>query len=312
MAEVWFPSALSMKSSASLLSWPRSLGLGLAVAGLAVATALGQPPLADVGDPARESPLFRSDILNSKLPAEDRRSSRFRLFCMQPGFLYDPVGLDDDEPAESDPAVVPAQEEVDVDGRLTVSMGMVNPYFDFRRRGDPDGVGFYKVHTQFQLLDTGTTGLSLGFQGVTPAGLASQGVERGATVVRPNLGWYHEQNDGLGWQGFISKDIRAAPGWEDSMGHSIQYGVGMHWPGPDLGSPVGRVNGFVELLGRYRYVDSPGTQALSWELLPGVFWKLDETTWIALGMIEPVDAPPRRSRLWQLTCSWRFGPRSLR
>ena len=43
-----------------------------------------------------------------------------------------------------------------------------------RRPGDPGGIGFYKWYSQLQVLDTGKSGVTLGFQAVMPAGLEQQ------------------------------------------------------------------------------------------------------------------------------------------
>src|SRR5207302_1631633 len=73
------------------------------------------------------------------------RPHRIRLFRIEPGFLSDPVGLEPDDPNE-----VPPDDGPDW---LQLAAGNDNPFFDFRRPGDPGGIGYFKVHGQVQLLD---------------------------------------------------------------------------------------------------------------------------------------------------------------
>ena len=131
------------------------------------------------------------------------RANRIQLFRIVPGFLSDPVGLDSDDPRDATPNDGPDW--------LQVSMGNYNPYFDIRRPGDPGDVGYYKLHSQIQVFDTGATGLTVALQAVTPAGLDQDGVQDGPTVVSPALSLFHTLDDGTGIQGFIGKNMNLNP-----------------------------------------------------------------------------------------------------
>jgi hypothetical protein len=276
---------------------------------LSVSTLMSPGALAQSADNTpdvlmREAPLLRDNGMALKIPDVDRRSTRFRLFGMSPGFLYSPVGLeDDDDTTESGDSTSTIGEDV-TDGRVQIVMGMNNPYFDLRRPGDPAGLGYYRVHSQYQMFDSGNTGLNVGLQGVTPAGQVNGGIENGPTVIRPSLGWYHDRGDGTAFQGFISKDFRSIPRSKNEFGHSVQYGMGMLWPAPEK-SPV-RFNGFVEVLGHYRYGDPTVQRSPNVQVVPGVYWWLDATTWVALGLLQPLEARRPDVGQWQLTCSWQF------
>src|SRR2546430_10903992 len=149
---------------------PRSrLPLARLVSALALVLAAGparaQDFLDKLKDPTREPLLPRFiDLLGNASPtppnAVTAPAPRIRLFRFQPGFLNDPVGLNSDSdlftaPGETTPSS-------DLDARINVSLGTDNPFFDFRRPGDPGGPGFYKLNSQWQLVDTGSTGLAFG------------------------------------------------------------------------------------------------------------------------------------------------------
>jgi hypothetical protein len=238
------------------------------------------------------------------------RANRVQLFRITPGFLTDPVGLDADDPAAAPPS----------DGAdwLQVSLGNDNPFFDFRRPGDPGGVGYYKVHTQLQLFGTRWTNCAVNLQAVTPAGLDQDGVADGLTVLSPSLSVYHELADGTAFQGFIGRHLnvnsRALPWQAQGFGsgpvhRQMQYGFAVQRPvwdtGPDQG---GSVYLFLEALGRYRYdANSTGPPAV-WEMVPGVHWRVTDSLWLTGGVLMPVNAAPtaRDPRLWQFTCSIQF------
>ena len=76
---------------------------------------------------------------------------------------------------------------------MSVAAGNDNPYFDFRQRNDPGGIGYTRVSTQMQLFDTTRTACSVGLQAVTPAGLQCDGVadKMGTTVVSPAVSLFH-------------------------------------------------------------------------------------------------------------------------
>jgi hypothetical protein len=227
------------------------------------------------------------------------RAPRIALFRMAPGFLSDPLGLDPDgdDPTlvAPDSAGLPAGG--DSPNRVQVTIGMDRPFFDFRRPGDPGGVGFYKLHTQYQLLDTGATGLTVGMQAVTPAGLEVDGAADGPTYLSPNLGWFQELGNGAAIQACLTKNIRANPRWLDRMEGGFHYGVAFQYPCPGLCDlPDRGLFFFVEGLGRYRYADVPGGRSAVWEVVPGLHLRLSEDFWVSFGA----------ARTGLLTCSWRY------
>jgi hypothetical protein len=227
------------------------------------------------------------------------RAARFRTFRMMPGFLADPLGLynGDDPAGAGDPAAgLVSSKDGDAPGRIQVTLGNDNPFFDFRWRGDPGGVGFYKVHSQMQLLDSGFTSLCLNCQAVTPAGLESGGVGEGPTIITPSIGWFQELGWGTALQGYVGTNVRTA---SDRLECAYHYGLSWQCPLPGLVNADDKrgVYLFLQALGRYRYEgeNQQGRPAV-WEIVPGIHWRVADSCWLSLGGM--------RSSL--LTCSWRF------
>src|SRR5260370_6024466 len=157
------------------------------------------------------------------------RANRIQMFRIVPGFLSDPVDLEADDPKDATPG----------DGRdwLQVSVGNYNPFFDFRRPGDPGGVGYYKLHSQLQVFDNGATSVVLALQAVIPAGLEQDGVQDGPTVFSPSLCLFHTLDDGTSFQSFIGRNMNLNPSTFSGPFHrSVQYGVGVQRPVLDTGS----------------------------------------------------------------------------
>ncbi len=245
------------------------------------------------------------NTLDSAAPARPK-ANRIQLFRIVPGFLSDPVGLDTDDPTDATPDNGPDW--------LQVSMGNYNPYFDIRRPGDPGTVGYYKLHSQVQVVDTGTTSVALALQAVTPAGFDQDGIQDGPTIVSPSLGLFHTLDDGTGFQGFVSKNMNlATSGVSGSLQRNVQYGVAVQRPVLDTGpNKIGSFYLFVEALGRYRY-DATSTSSVNasaspaiWEMVPGVHWRMTENVWLSGGLLMPVNEQPTATHLWQLTCSFQF------
>jgi hypothetical protein len=186
-------------------------------------------------------------------------------------------------------------------------MGADNPFFDFRRPGAPGGVGFYKVHTQFQLFDTGRTGCTLTCQAVRPAGLESNGVNSGASYVSPALTMFHDLGDGTAVHGFVGKDVRANQTWRDGLTDSFRYGVAVQQPVPGVTTdPSKGLFVFVEAQGFWSDRDQ-GTPR-SWEVVPGLHYRMGESWWLSGGVLVPVGStrtgPPGQQ--WHLSCSWQY------
>lgn len=286
---------------------------------LLLALAAGWPAAARAQGPTdsdRKPVLPRDFILGQVLapasPAPASRPYLIRLFRIQPAFLSDPVGLDQDEATPDDrPA---ARTDADGPNWMQLAMGSDNPYFDVRLPGDPGGVGYYKLHSQVQLFDNQRTGCALGLQAWTPAGTEMDGVPDGPTVVSPALSLFHTLDDGTAIQGFVGKHVPLNPRPTGQLGRSVQYGMAVQRPLVQ-GTPnsPGSLYLFVETLGRYRYdsdltarADTGTRPAAQWDVLPGLHWRLNDNVWISGGLILPVNSAPLDARLWQLTCSFRF------
>jgi len=236
------------------------------------------------------------------------RPDRFQLFRMPAGFITNPVGLDsddDDPPPDPESATAPSFPGED---RLQLILGQDNPFFDFRYPGDPGGAGYYRLHTQYQLLDSSTSGLCLGLRAVTPAGLEADGLAHGPTILSPALAWYQDLGGIASLHGYIGKNLRATNGWTDSLERSIHYGVAVQQPIPGLTSTsTGSLHFFVEALGRQRSnPDLAERPPFNWEVLPGLHWQMGENWWMSGGLLLPMGASRLETNLWQITCSWRF------
>ncbi len=220
---------------------------------------------------------------------------------MPSAYPNDPVGLE----LDNDPTMNEVDRDSMADARLKVAVGTDNPFFDFRKPGDPGGVGFYRLHSQVLLFDNQRTGLSMGLQAVTPAGLEAEGVSDGPTVLSPNFAWFHEIANGTAIQGFVGKHLRANSRWSDSLERHINCGVALQSPFPGTDSRNAYL--FLEALGRYRIEgDSSQRPSLNWDLLPGIHWRLGDNWWMSGGILMPLGLPRPEARLWQITCSWQF------
>jgi hypothetical protein len=248
-------------------------------------------------------------FMSSDAPSAPTRPNRIRLFRIQPGFLSDPVGLEDD-PLPQD--VLPNKAD-DGPNWLEVAVGNDNPFFDVRYPGDPGGIGYTRVHTQVQLLDLPSTGCSVGFQAVTPTGAQQGGIEDGPTVISPAFAIFHSLEDGTAFQGFVAKNLHVSTPASvgDTFAHSSQFGRSVHC-GMAVQRPVApelnNVYWFVEALGRYHYDQtSTTTTPAAWELLPGMHLKMSDSLWLSGGVILPVNRDrPIDGKLWQITCSFQF------
>jgi len=219
------------------------------------------------------------------------------------------VGIEDADASAAvpDQTTLPASES-DGPGRMQVTAGNDNPYFDFRRPGDLGGVGYFKLNGQFQFLDTARSSCTLGLQAAAPAGLEYDGVQEGPTQVAPNLGWYYDLGDGAALHGFVGKSVRAASGWSDNLGRNLEFGVAVQRPMP---MPDGGVTRnlflFIQALGRHRpEIFSDSRRSALWEVLPGVHWRMSDNWWMSSGVIVPVGNARSDLGLWQVTCSWQF------
>jgi hypothetical protein len=261
-------------------------------------------------DPSAGPLLFRDLDLWTATPdpaSPLTRTPHLRLPRMPVTTLGDPLGLidDADPPPDPDAPLSPSPPDPDAP-RVQVSMGTDNPFFDFRRRGSPGGVGFYKLQGQFQFFDTGQTGCTLTCQAVRPAGLESNGVSEGPSFISPALTLFHDLGDGTALHGFVGKDVRANGTWRDGLTERVRYGLAVQQPVPGLTTDPDRgLFFFFEAQGCWSDRDQ-GTLH-SWELVPGVHCRLGESWWLSGGLLVPV-GPTRYGSPghWHLACSWHF------
>jgi hypothetical protein len=242
------------------------------------------------------------------------RANRFHLFQMPTGYAKEAVGLDldDDTPPGEIPLPVNAPTD-DSPNWIQLNVGADNPYFDFRRPGDPGGVGYYRLHSQLQLLDTGRSGMSLALGAVTPAGLENDGVANGPTIFTPAVACYRDLWDGMTVQAFVGNNLRANTRSIGRLERNVRAGLAAQHalpfsPFTNDADTDPSMFVFVEALGRYRFdgTDPSRFQRPPLELLPGIHWRVRENWWISGGLIVPLSAPRPENNLWQLTCSWQF------
>jgi hypothetical protein len=264
-----------------------------------------------VSGDAEMRPLLLHDLdlwaSTAEPPALPSRTPRIRLPRMPLTSLGDPLGLIDDgsSPPPDPDAPLPPTTEGEVSS-VQVSMGNDNPFFDFRRRGTPGGVGYYKVHTQYQFFDSGTTGCTFTFQAVRPAGLESNGVSEGPTFVSPALTVFHDLGDGTALHGFVAKDVRANSTWHDGLGDRLFYGVAVQQPLAGLTTdPARGLFFFLEAQGCWSDRDQ-GTLH-SWELVPGLHYRMSDSWWVSGGVLVPIGPTHYGSAgHWHLSCSWQY------
>jgi hypothetical protein len=245
------------------------------------------------------------------------RMPRLPLFRMPTGFLSGPAGLDQDDGSSTvgEPDNSPFKDLGDpFMNRVQVNVGSDNPYFDFRRQGDPGGVGYFRLYSQFQILETNSTGLSLGCQAFSPAGLENDGLADGPTFFSPNVALFQDLGDGAALHGFVGTHMRAAGKLQDSLNRGFQYGsvqYGMAFQKPIVAEKADPTRGlffFVEALGRYRTDNdvTPKFQISPWELLPGIHWRMSDSWWLSGAVVLPNGAPKPDNNFWQITCSFQF------
>jgi len=243
------------------------------------------------------APTFASEELSA-------RQQRIRLFRIATGYVCDPANIDPNDPASDDPANEP---DPGVDW-LSLTVGNDNPFRDFRWQGDPGGVGYSRLDAQVQLLDTATTGCAFGLQAVMPAGLQSNGVATGPTVLSPALALFHNLGDGFAVQSFVGKHFYMEGQEDRRPSHRIHYGLAVQRELRSVPEVPGNLFLFVEALGRIHYEDVPGAGSRPnvFDVLPGVQWRVAENCWLSSGLVLPAQPSPYDSRRWQVSCSLRF------
>jgi hypothetical protein len=294
---------------------PPLIGVGFALV-VALAFPSSKTRADDPLDLSRDSVLpltLDFGVLTTDTSPTTARPNQIRLFRITPGFLSDPVGLEDD-PAPLGADGLPIKAD-DGPNWVEVAIGNDNPFFDVRLPGDPGGIGYTRVHSQVQVLDLPSTSCAIGVQAVTPAGAQQGGIEDGPTVISPGFSMFHSLQDGTAFQGFVSKDLHVASpaNLTDTLSHpgqldrSVQYGMAVQRP---LLPQDDSIFLFVEALGRYHYdstTSATTASAPTMEVLPGMHVKMSDGWWLSGGVILPVNQNrPVDAHLWQITCSFQF------
>jgi hypothetical protein len=209
------------------------------------------------------------------------QTPRLRMFGMPTGFLATPFGIVDDDDAANDPTA--AQLEKDDLKDLQIAFGSDNPYFDLFRPGNPGGIGYTRVYSQYQVFDSGKTSLCLNLLAYTPTGLQNGGVANGPTIFCPAVSWFHDLGQGTALQGFVSQNINPSPGWQENWSRRLYYG--MAWQCPLFGQdkdPNQGVFFFIQAMGRFYYDENTSTRP-AMTLLPGIHWRVSDNCWLSVG-----------------------------
>jgi hypothetical protein len=269
------------------------LGAGLALALAQYGMAYGQYPYqsGDLWQYTAIASDFSKAILNcadSDNSSFTGRSPRIPMFGMLPGFLTDPPELS----AFDDPADETGPVSNSVDG-VVLSFGNDNPFLDPRRPGDPGGVGFIRVHSQVQVVNSGNTSVCLGLRAWTPAGMENGGVQNRPTVLAPGIGIFQDLGSGTALQGFVDQSFHGGGSYQGP----VRYGMAVNCPLAMWESMLDRsVFFFVQALGTYDYGSDRQGRPMNWEIVPGIHWRLSDYFWLSLGA----------SKSSILTCRWQF------
>jgi hypothetical protein len=224
-------------------------------------------------------------------------TGRIRPFLVQPGYLIETpwLGADDPTPPESD-----AGPEW-----MTISFGNDNPYFAFRRQGDPGGVGFFRVASQVQLFDAANTSCAICVNAVAPSGTQFDGLpeNRGATVLMPALSLSHAVDDGTWLMMSVGTNLTLQSPTPQPYHRDWQYGFGMcRSLTTDGTSPLRNVYLSVEALGQQR-----DSLPVTWGLLPGLHWK-PANNWTLSGAyaVPMASQPNTQQQQWQIICTVQY------
>ena len=242
-----------------------------------------------------------SDLVRKELslaePTPVSRTPKLQFFRMPSGFMATPLGLyPDEDPPTEDGTTKSGDDDFSF---MQITYGTHIPYLDMYRKGDPGGFGFYKVHSQVQIFDLGATNVSAVFQAVTPMGLQNGGVGSGTTVLSPSLACFQDLGEGTAFHAYIGQQIASNANWRDQI--HAGFRCGMAWQQP---VPITAVSGdqglyvFVQALGQYRTDNArpEGTKPASWEVIPGVQYRVNNACWMSLGI----------SRYNFLSCTWQY------
>src|SRR5437660_155416 len=145
--------------------------------------------------------LLRKEWSLAETSAFTTRTPKLPMFRMPAGFLATPLGIvSDDDPFPDD-----GWKADDDPGFAQLVFGKHVPFLDMHRRGDPGGVGFYKLHSQMQVFDLGPTNVCVNLHAVTPMGVQAGGVGNGPTVLSPALACFHDLGDGAAVHAYLGQ-----------------------------------------------------------------------------------------------------------
>ncbi len=220
-------------------------------------------------------------------------TARFPLFGMPAGFLTRPLGLEDDDDVAGENT---ASGRDDLAG-VQLVLGSDNPFFDPLRPGNLGGVGYYQVHSQLQMLDTGGFSVCLNLNAYTPAGLQSGGIENGTTFVRPSLAWFQDLGMGTALHGFVGQNMRPRLRSNDHFRPGAHFGLAWQCPIPTLDDEEqNNLFFFIQALGGFRYEQDRYSSRPGWDIFPGIHWRMNNNCWMSLGGY----------RHGLITCSWQY------
>jgi hypothetical protein len=264
------------------------------------------PPPDETGPQARvQFKLYTFDG-KDELVGAVAHSPRLQMMGMQYGFLVNPLGLDDDDPPGlTDTSVRTNPNDPDV---VQLNIGTHNPYLELRLPGDPGGLGYYKVHSQVQLIEAGKTSFCLNLQAYTPAGVENGGIANGPTTLVPTVACFQDLGYGAALHTYVGQNIQASSGWTDRINNSFQYGMAVQCAVPGTGATADQgLFVFLEALGRYSNApisasssnassNAPYTRTALWEFVPGVQMRLSDNCWMNVAV----------SRYNFLSASWKY------
>ena len=127
--------------------------------------------------------------------------------------------------------------------------------------------------------------------------------------MTPGFSLFHQLDEGLGVQAFISKNMpllshTVAP---VSIQRDTQVGVAIHRSVTNnAADPLSNLFLSVGALGQQR-MDSDGGRTINWDVMPGMHLRLADNWWVSGGVLLPVG--PNRYESgghWRVTCQWQF------
>lgn len=237
---------------------------------------------------------------------------RIALLRFSPAFVTDPVGLfdqDDTPPGAQPRALTTAAEDDNGPNWLQFALGADNPYFDFRRPGDPGGIGYNRVVTQVQLLDTSRTACCLDLQACTPAGTQYLGLQGGPTIFSPSFALFHALDNDTAIQAFVGRHMWVNSA--DAASHvprSVRYGMAFQRSLATTGlESLRNVYFYVGALGSCHLNGIASAPSRPAQVLPGLHWRLTDNWWMTGAFMLPAGSYRTEGQVpWQLTCSWKF------